>query len=102
MQQTAPRTDHPDAFIECLTDCGAFPLRAGGIGQQRCARSHPNYKAIYEDCLALHLKKNQKNIRFVLPEDRLHAVVFYEDIPKSRFMLAAGIQLIAGRLPACR
>jgi radical SAM/Cys-rich protein len=31
MQQTAPRTDHPDAFIERLTDCGAFPLRAGGI-----------------------------------------------------------------------
>jgi radical SAM/Cys-rich protein len=31
MQPTPPRTDHPDAFIARLTDCGAFPLRATGI-----------------------------------------------------------------------
>jgi radical SAM/Cys-rich protein len=31
MQQTEPRTDHQDAFIARLTDCGAFPLRATGI-----------------------------------------------------------------------
>jgi MoaA/NifB/PqqE/SkfB family radical SAM enzyme len=31
MQPTAPRSDHPDAFIARLTDCGAFPLRATGI-----------------------------------------------------------------------
>lgn len=32
----------------------------------------PNYRAIYEECLAVHLQKSQKNMRYVLPGDRLH------------------------------
>ena len=31
MHQATSRTDPADAFIERLTDCGAFPLRASGI-----------------------------------------------------------------------
>lgn len=32
----------------------------------------PNYRAIYEECLAMHLQKSQKNMLDVLHGDRLH------------------------------
>lgn len=32
----------------------------------------PNYRAIYEECLAVHLQKSRKSMRYVLPGDRLH------------------------------
>ncbi len=71
--------DHLGSISDCLS------AKAGGLADVAASlicelfrqgvdvhATIPNYKAMYEECLAVHLQKNQKNMRYVLTGDRLH------------------------------